>query len=425
MDNRKLKILLINHSDTKGGASVVSYRLMTALCNEGADARMLVVSKNTDSLRVAEAAGRRRSRLPFLAEHADIFLRNGRNRDTLFRISTGKYGLPLSRHPWVREADVIIVNWINQGMLALKEIARIAAMKPVIWTMHDLWNMTGVCHYPDGCTRWENDRCRDCPLVGRGNLAHKVYMAKERLYKNSNIHFVAVSNRVFELCSRSPLMRDVEMSVIPNAFPIEKFGITPKLTRRQAGLPEKGRIIAMGAARLDDPVKNLPLAIELLNRLADRTKEKGDGRDENVFRAVFYGNIRNPEILTSLRMPYTFLGSVESHDRLQSIMAHTDVVLSTSVWETLPGTVVEGVACGAVGVTTGCGGQSDIIRSGVTGYILPDDGGDIDASVDVLLNALAMPQDKAAREERHRLMGATFSSQAVARDYLHLIDRLC
>lgn len=38
-----MKLVLINHSDTIGGASVVTYRLLKALQAEGVDASMLVV----------------------------------------------------------------------------------------------------------------------------------------------------------------------------------------------------------------------------------------------------------------------------------------------------------------------------------------------------------------------------------------------
>ena len=43
-----MKLVLINHSDTIGGASVVTYRLLKALQAEGVDASMLVVHKATD-----------------------------------------------------------------------------------------------------------------------------------------------------------------------------------------------------------------------------------------------------------------------------------------------------------------------------------------------------------------------------------------
>ena len=38
-----MKIVLINHSDSAGGAAVVSLRLVQALAEQGVDARMLVM----------------------------------------------------------------------------------------------------------------------------------------------------------------------------------------------------------------------------------------------------------------------------------------------------------------------------------------------------------------------------------------------
>ena len=87
------RITIINHSDTKGGASVVSYRLMKALCNLGVDARMVVLDKQTANPRVDTVGSRAAVRAAFLAEHADIYLRNGFDRSTLFKISTGRFGV--------------------------------------------------------------------------------------------------------------------------------------------------------------------------------------------------------------------------------------------------------------------------------------------------------------------------------------------
>ena len=139
-----MKVVLVNHSDSLGGASVVTYRLMEALIAQGVDATNHQEKKSTGSPNVAEAAGRFAGRMAFLAEHMRIFMRNGFDRSTLFKISTATDGLPLHRHPWVREADVVALNWVNQGMLSLKEIGRLARIRPVVWTMHDMWCATGL-----------------------------------------------------------------------------------------------------------------------------------------------------------------------------------------------------------------------------------------------------------------------------------------
>lgn len=412
MADKKLNVLLINHSDSRGGASVVSYRLMEALNAAGVTARMLVVHKDGQSRQVERVGPCPVSKLPFLAEHAQIFMLNGFDRSTLFRISTGRFGMNVAAHPWVSEADAVVINWINQGMLSLGGIGRLARQKPVFWTMHDQWNMTGVCHYAAGCDRWRAAGCRDCPLVGRGRLAEKVFNAKKRLYGSADIHFVAVSEALASLCRQSGLMRDADITVIPNAFPVDEYAVKAVLSREEAGLPPSGRIVTVSAARLDDPVKNFPLAVEIFNEAAA----------DNVC-AVFCGDIRHPEILETLRIPYRWLGYVSEPERRQSVMAHSDAVLSTSVWETLPGTVVEGVSCGAVAVTTDNGGQSEIVADGLTGYLFK---GDVATAVrsgaEALKRALEMPQTAEARLERHREMERRFSAPVIARRYIELIE---
>lgn len=416
MAENKIKAVFINHSDTAGGASVVAMRLIKALGGHDVDARMIVMNKNTSSLRVAEAAPRWRQRLSFLAEHADIYMHNGRNRDTLFRISTAKYGLPLHRHAWVRDADVVVLNWINQGMLSLDRIRKISAMgKPIVWIMHDLWNATGVCHYTARCNRYTTG-CGNCPLLGPGaaprDLSAQTFDCKKALYGDVPIHFVAVSHGLADTARTSPLMAGADLSIIPNAFPIHEFATHPALTRNHLGLPEGKRLVVMGAARLDDPVKNLPLAVEALNNTSTPD-----------IAAVFYGAIRNPDILAALKIPYVALGHIDNFETIKSIMAHASVILSTSLWETLPGTLVEGLAAGAVAVATHNGGQADIVVDDTLGYLVDDNATALGSAIDRAMT-LAHTTGDEGRRNRHADIAALFGADKVARRYADLFEKL-
>ena len=139
-----MKIVIINKSDSVGGAAVVSRRLMHALRNAGADARMLVIDKScVDDRWIESYASGAIDKMNFIAERLDIFLHNKFSRENLFKVDTARWGRDISNHDWVKEADVIMFNWINQGALSLKAIDRICSLgKPVIWTMHDMWNCT-------------------------------------------------------------------------------------------------------------------------------------------------------------------------------------------------------------------------------------------------------------------------------------------
>lgn len=406
-----MKVVLINHSDTRGGASVVTRRLMHALRDIGVDARMLVTHKGSDDPYVVSAGPAWRVKASFMAEELAIAVGNGFDRDTLFKFSLGTYGLPLDRHPLVRSADAVILNWVNQGMLSFDTIERMAQDgKNLIWTMHDMWNLTGACHHAGECAAYLR-QCGNCPMLTRVHSPHdmtnRTWWHKERLYTTARIQFVAVSQWLADRAARSSLLRHQRVRVIPNAFPVEEFAQPVQYTREDMGLPPDIPVIAMGAARLDDPVKDLPKAIEALNILAD---------NGTAAHAVFFGALRQPGILDGLRLPYTWLGTISDPARLRAVYAHSTAVLSSSVYETLPGTLIEGQASGALPVSFGHGGQADIIDHLVNGYIARGrDAADLAAGLQWAIDPTT-PRTHLRATVAHR-----FGAEAVVHRYLDLL----
>lgn len=201
--------------------------------------------------------------------------------------------------------------------------------------------------------------------------------------------------------------------MIPNAFPLDGFRIRPLSTRAALGLPERGRIILMGAQRLDDPIKGFDIAIEALNRLHDRI-EAGTAPEAC---AVFFGALRDRSILDSLRLPYRWLGTVSDPAMIPELYAHGDVVMSSSLYETLPGTLVEGLASGCRAVSFGRGGQSDIIDRPDLGciaeYLSPE------SLARCLESCLVADSD---RELLRRSVAEKFAAEAVASRYVALFD---
>ena len=403
-----MKVVLINHSDTQGGASVVTRRLCEALRAEGVDARMLVVHKNTDLPWVVQAAPEWRTKLPFLVEHLQIFTHNGFNRSDLFKASIATVGLPLASHPLVREADAVMLNWVNQGMLSLDEIGKIAAAKPTVWTMHDMWNMTGICHHAARCERYLM-HCRQCHLLhamaSDNDLSARTFDRKSAMYGRSGITFVAVSSWLAERARQSALLRDQRVEVIHNAFPVEEYGRPASRTRAELGLSEDRKLIVFCAARIDDPIKGLPDAVAGLNELAG--SHGGDAC------AVFVGDCRSPQALSELRLPYVQLGPVSDPTVIHDLMAHATAVLSTSSYESLPTTLIEGQAAGATPVGYVHDGRADIITDGVSGYAITD------STADALRRALEQP----ISAEELRKAASRFSCATIARKYLDLLKQ--
>lgn len=422
-----MKIAIINKSDSTGGAAVVSFRLMEALRRAGEDARMVVVEKLTDSPYVVEAASPRLEKIPFLTERLKIFIANGFNRDTLFKIDTASDGLDLLKNPTVKEADVIMLNWVNQGMLSLKGIKRLCeAGKKVIWTMHDMWCFTGICHHSGECNRFERI-CDHCPLLAGAidrKLAEKTQQRKLKLYRSEKIEFVAVSNWLADRGAQASLFGGKRPTVIPNAFPFDNKEY--KVRKENIIAPENREFkILFGAARLDDTVKGLPILVEATRILKERYPEKA-----SRMRLITFGEAKNPESLSGIAIPFTHLGRISGRDNLRRVYEEADAVVSTSLYETLPGTLVEGQAYGCIPIAFSRGGQPDIIDHLSTGYIADWDDS-LSKAAENIARGLIWGAEVAFSSDmddmRKRMWESAynrFNEEAVARRYLELVFSL-
>ena len=146
-------MLLLCTAEQGGGAAEACRRLLEGLCSIGLEARLLVLQGGAETGPIRSVLGGAGARLwaktAFVLERAEIYLRNGRDRGRLFRVSTARWGFDVSRHPWVQWADVLHLHWINQGFLSLLGLQRLSLLgKPVFATLHDLWMATGICHLP-------------------------------------------------------------------------------------------------------------------------------------------------------------------------------------------------------------------------------------------------------------------------------------
>lgn len=414
---RPLKVVLVCHSDLLGGASIVTYRLMNALRHEGVDARMLVYTKTTQSPEVDVISSRFNRGFRFMAERLEIMAHNGFSYANLFKVSTASLGVPVHRHPWIKEADVIVLSWINQGLLSLSGIRKLGQTgKPLVWTMHDMWCLTGICHHAYECSRYEQE-CGCCPLLNSADpkdLSHKVWKKKAELYRRVPITFVAVSNWLAERCRRSSLLASRDVRVIPNAFPIDAFSTKSTVRLTHYDLNPDKHIILMGAARLDDKIKGLDYAIDALNYLFDNHPETS----RNSI-AIFFGEVRDPSAFDRLRFPHYEFGRISDPTALKELYAAASVVLSTSLYETLPGTLIEGQASGCLPVTFDRGGQPDIITHKVDGYLAPF--GDIKEIAAGIIWALA---EKPDRQALHDSVRRRFSGRIIARRYIDLFNEL-
>lgn len=379
---RPLKVLLLCTAEQGGGAAEACRRLLEGLSSIGLEARLLVLhggEGDAAAVRsVLDGSGARIwAKVAFVLERAEIYLRNGRDRGRLFRVSTARWGFDVSRHPWVQWADVLHLHWINQGFLSLRGLQRLSLLgKPVFATLHDLWMATGICHLPlelsasgaELCPRYR-EGCGYCPLLSsrsEHDLSRQIWQRKVFL-SSPAFHYIAVSTAEAALFGESPLMRSARPAlVLPNPIDLELFSPQTAEAMPVPSWHEAGRYyLTLVAARLDDVVKGP----ELLKAIARAFRAQSPEFASRT-TLVLVGETKRQGYFDDLALSHISLGRVSDRRELAAIYAHSDAVLSTSVYETFGQTLSEALAVGTPVLSFRCGGPEDIIEDGRTGYLI-------------------------------------------------------
>ncbi|MBP3774970.1 MAG: glycosyltransferase family 4 protein [Bacteroidaceae bacterium] len=413
-----MRVLLVNTTDKGGGAAIAADRLMHALTANGVKAKMLVGRKESNSLSVVGLPSAWRHKAHFVEERLGIWAANGFSREHLWAVDTGSAGTDITRLPEFREADVIHLHWVNQGMVSLGGLRRMLATgKPVVWTLHDMWPFTGICHYTQGCERYR-EGCHHCPQLrfprGR-DLSYCVFRKKQRIFDRYNVHFVAVSRWLAEWARLSPLMARQEVEVIPNALPVGRFSLQDGVaSRRSLGLPEDKTVLVFGAVRIDDPRKGLRYLKAALETLVARQVFAR----ERLCVALF-GGVKDSGVLDDFPVEYRHFGYLKDDEELSRLYAAADAAVIPSEYETFGQTVIEAQACGCVPVTFAGSGQEDIVEHRHNGYLAqPRSVEDLADGIAWAVGAQIPPAELRGNVMRR------YSEEVVAHQYIALYEKI-
>ncbi len=389
---------------------------MEALNNNGVKARMLVRDKETDSLTVAALSPAWRPRWHFLFERLIIWLHLRLNRRHLFEIDTAQCGSDITRHPWFKEADVIHLHWINQGMLSLKGIRKILETgKPVVWTMHDIWPATSVCHYARGCEQFHT-ACRECQLLPSGYLAKRVWKKKCDMLQSQRITYVCCSQWLATEARKSALLKGQTIVSIPNAINTHLFCPQDKKQARQTlGLPADYRIILFVSQRVTDPRKGIGFFVEAIRLL----KERYPDMKERTGIAILGGHAE--EVASQLELPVFPLGYVSEPHRIVDVYNAADAFVLPSLEDNLPNTIMEAMACGVPCVGFRVGGIPEMIDHLENGYVAElQDAADLTHGIHYVL--AEADRDLLSRNCLQKV-AHNYSQQSVAKRYMEVYQQ--
>ena len=385
-----MNVLLISTSERSGGGAIAAHRLMDALNKNGVKAKLLVRDKQTDAVTVCKTG----NKLPKLLERLAILPRCGFSRSRLWQADIANVGIDITKTKEFREADVIHLHWINQGMLSLGTIDKIMRSgKRVVWTLHDEWPYLGVCHYRGDCTETE---CSRCPILC-GSLPHRIYERKREMYQRWHPTFVGCSQWITEQARHALPSERVEH--INNCIPSALFHPTDMQQARKAlSLPQDKRLLLFCSQKVTDERKGIKYLTEALNL-------------EGLHLVIVGKNAEQIPLPEGIGV--TCFGSV-GEQMMPQLYNAADAFLTPSLQDNLPNTIAEAMSCGTPCVGFDVGGIPEMIDHKENGYVARyRDAADLAEGIRFVLS-------HDLRAAAHRKAAAAYNETRVAQEYIKL-----
>jgi glycosyltransferase involved in cell wall biosynthesis len=296
--------------------------------------------------------------------------------------STGWFGTNILKSPHYSWADIVHLHWISGGAFDVRSLRHCA--KPVVWTMRDMWPMTGGCHYALDCDGYVSG-CGHCPQLG-SNFQRDVSKFGARTKRRSLpaiFQGVAISRWIRECALQSYVLGGLDIVVIPNCLDTEAFFPIDKAAARAVlGISGTAAVILIGHMS-NSHYKGTDLLVdcfEVMRRKNINVRVLSVGHDDRL----------------ALAYPIERLGLLGDVISLRVAYSAADVFVTASRAEAFGKMLIEAMACGTPVVAFDAGGPRDIVVHTETGYLADPFKGER------LADGVAWTL---AEKERHRLLG--------------------
>jgi glycosyltransferase involved in cell wall biosynthesis len=358
-----MKALLLSIADGGGGAARAAYRLYQGLKLSNVDSQILLQT---------HVSGDR-----------TVIAPDGKWAKCMAQVRPALNALPLTLYPksdsktyslqWLPDSisstanslnlSLINLHWICDGFLGIETLLKFNS--PLVWTLHDMWPLTGGCHYNGDCNRFF-DCCGSCPQLGstrQSDLSSWVWRRKHKVFKALNLTLVAPSHWMAKCAQSSSLFCGYRIEIIPNGLDLQLYKpIEQSVARHILNLPQDKQLILFGAIlATSDPRKGFHLLQPALQRLREQ-------RNNENTQIVIVGSCA-PIQPIDLGFKTHYLGTLKDDYSIALAYAAADVFVAPSVQDNLPNTVLEAISCGIPCVAFNIGGMPDLIEHQQNGYL--------------------------------------------------------
>ena len=353
-----MKIAFVNNQYQLGGAETVVHQLRAGLARAGHMSRLYVAQGKTYPANegVVPLYPRWLSRLSHSRAHrlVERLFPRGQWTDRAFR--------QLAR----QSAELIHVHNFHGDYAGVSSLAGLARVKPVLWTFHAFWGITGGCDHPKGCARYQ-ESCGQCPQVGKwpvGTVDRTTEQLEQKLELWAGLPFqvVAPSRHLAAQVRASQLGRHWNVHHIPNGVDPARFSFARKRDprfRASLGLRPQVTVVLLANRDFQDVEKGFPMARKAIEMLP-----------LGSVQVVLAG--RESDWAAAQLSPWVeclSLGYVSSRQKMAELYEAADIFLFASQAENFPCVILEAMSAKCCVVATPTGGVVEQIEPGRTGFL--------------------------------------------------------
>lgn len=309
--------------------------------------------------------------------------------------------------------DLIHIHNFHGIYASINSLSHLLRFKPVVWTFHRFWGITGGCDHPFGCDRF-NYGCGECPQVGNFNVGLEDNTSVEWHLKMSHLMplpltVVAPSQHLADLVRSSPIGRNWETITISNGIDPSSFSHSRKRSssfRIGLGLDANKTILLFTNRNFCDHIKGWPVIQDALSRVSPTGLQLiliGEGSSW-----ALKGLPRTWDVVDC--------GYLSDRHKIAQIYESADIFLYASRGENFPCAILEAMSSGCCVISTPVDGVLEQVEHDESGLIAESNNGH--ALARCLTDALQDPKRvaKLGLAARERVI-SLFSEEGMVREH--------
>lgn len=250
----------------------------------------------------------------------------------LYRVFGKELNINKNFESYIKSCDIVHLHNIHGYYIDFKKLFSLIKKynKPVVWTLHDMWPLTGRCAYSFKCEKWKN-KCGGCkfkelyPKTIFDRSKSQLELKKELIgsLNSDQLTIITPSKWLADLCKESYLKK-FKIQVINNGIEHIKIDKSKIELREKYNIDLNKKVILFVAADANDERKGIKYILDVIPRCKDYLFVSIGKKIENI-------NCDN----------FIQLGYISDRIKINEIYSLADVFVITSLEDNFPTTVIE------------------------------------------------------------------------------------